>query len=64
MEECVQETAITAAGLLSASVSVITSAVANTWTLVTSNPLTTFFVGSSILGVGFRFLHKAKRVSR
>lgn len=55
---------MSAAELLSTATTVVATAVANTWSLLTSNPLTTFFVGSSILGVGFRFLRKAKRVAR
>lgn len=63
MKGGITQDAVTAAGLLSEATTVITTAVSSTWSIITGNPLTKLFVGAAILGVGFRFLRKAKRVS-
>lgn len=53
----------TAASLLSAATSVITTGVASAWEIITSNPLTSTFAGASILGLAFRFIRKARRTA-
>ena len=58
-----QATAATAASLLASATTVITTAVGSCWDIITSNPLTEAFVGTAILGLGFRILRKARRTA-
>lgn len=60
-EDTTQETTVTIAGLLSEVGPVITTGLDTVWDLVTANPLLTFFIGCSVLSVGFRFFKKAKK---
>ena len=60
-EDTTQEATVSIAGLLSDAGPIITTGMDTVWDLVTANPLLTFFVGCSILSVGFRFFRKAKR---
>lgn len=56
--------AITAASLLSAATTTMTTAMGSVWSLITGNPLLEVFVGSSLLTMGFRFFRRAKRTAR
>ena len=50
--------------MLSEAGPVITNGLTQVWDIVTANPLLTFFVGTSLLTVGFRFFRKAKGAAR
>lgn len=54
---------VTVSGLLSDATPTVTTAMSSVWTLMTSNPISTFALGCAILSVGFRFIRKAIRVS-
>lgn len=54
---------VTVSGLLNDATPTVTSAMSSVWTLMTSNPISTFALGCAILAVGFRFIRKAIRVS-
>lgn len=54
---------VTVSGLLSDATPTVTAAMSSVWTLMTSNPISTFALGCAILTVGFRFIRKAIRVS-
>ena len=63
-EDTTQEATVTLAGMLSEAGPVITNGLTQVWDIVTANPLLTFFVGTSLLGIGFRFFRKAKGAAR
>lgn len=46
---------------LTQTTEVIPDAMSAVWSLATSNPLITFFLGVSILSLGFKFFRKARR---
>lgn len=50
--------------MLSTAGTTITTSVGLVWDLITSNPLLAFFLGTSIVGIGFEFFVKAKNVAK
>ena len=50
--------------VLTSGMTVITGALSSACDSVPSNPLTLAFVASSIAGIGFGFIKKAKRAAR
>lgn len=54
---------VSVGSLLSDATPTVTTAMSSVWTLMTSNPISTFALGCAILTVGFRFIRKAIRVS-
>ena len=62
-EDTTQEATVTVAGMLAEAGPVITEGLTQVWGIVTANPLLTFTIGCSILGIGFRFFRKAKRAA-
>lgn len=56
-----QETTFAIATAITEAGTNIAEAMKVTWSLMTANPLLTFFLGVSIVSIGFRFFRKAKR---
>jgi len=54
---------VTIASLLSGAADTIVSAISTVWSVMTGNPLLTFFLGVAIVGVGFRMFRKARRAA-
>ena len=42
----------------------IASAMGVTWDLMTANPMLTLFVGAGVVGLGFSFFRRSKRLAR
>ena len=50
--------------MLSGAGTSLTSAVGLVWDLITANALLTFFLGCSIVAIGFKFFKKAKGAAK
>ena len=50
--------------MVSTAGTTITSAVGFVWDMITANQLLTFFLGTTVLSIGFGFFKKAKRTAK
>ena len=55
---------VTVASLLSGAADTCVSAMGTVWSVMTGNPLLTFFLGVSIVSIGFAMFRKARRTAR
>ena len=60
----IETSSVTIASLLTTAGTAITSGIGIVWNIATANPLLTFFVGASVIGVAFGMFRKAKRSVR
>lgn len=59
-----QEATVNIATFITEAGTNLASAMEVTWTMMTANPLLTFFLGVGIVKLGFTFFKKAKRAVR